>query len=205
MRAARAASSAKTCGAHRLTFETCAAAGHDAGAPGFSGRVPEPLPRQRRDRTEAAAEQQLGSSLPLGDAARTAWRAALASLASAVVLQGSLMPGAPPPLQPPHSPGGDARSAAALLLLLTQPPAALAAADGNSTSGAASKMERLRQLATPDVAGMKEVSEELASREAPPGAVVTPAAGGSGGRGGGGGKQQQSDPKSKLKVGALSV
>ncbi|KAG2425286.1 hypothetical protein HXX76_013867 [Chlamydomonas incerta] len=112
------------------------------------------------------------------------------------------------PPSPAWPPRGDAGSAAALLRLLTQPPAALAATDGSSSgmsAGAAAKMERVRQLATPDVAGMKEVSEELAGREAPPGATVTPAAASSSSGSGKQQQQQQSDPKSKVKAADLAA
>ncbi|GLC62403.1 hypothetical protein PLESTB_001895600 [Pleodorina starrii] len=133
----------------------------DAEVASFSGRVLSPLRHQRCRRT--------GDGLsPRASSATTAWRAVLATAASACIL----LPGLPAPLPGPQL--RDLTPLDAALVLAT--PRALAAEppSGSSAAGAA-KMEAIRQLASPDLQTMREVSEELSSRPAPPGVATASA------------------------------
>ncbi|GIL69284.1 hypothetical protein Vretimale_12599 [Volvox reticuliferus] len=134
-----------------------------------------------------AANPQLGQhfthGFSLGPAAT--WRAMLATAASAcVLLPGSFLPPSPSPLSPEsHAPPPASPPPLPVLReTLMRVEAALLATPGKAlaadlrSGAAAARMDAVRQLASPDVRMMQEVSEELATRVPPPGADSSPAA-----------------------------
>ncbi|GFR49267.1 hypothetical protein Agub_g11247, partial [Astrephomene gubernaculifera] len=198
----------------------------------FSGRASSEAPRPHGISHPCSIDSSSLAACaphPAWSILHTAWRATLATAASACVLQGSFAPlmltSTDPSLNPPTHTSTPIRgptldSIQTIILAASASPAASAAAEphaGSSSSSSSSagnvhdKVERLhQQFSTPDVAAMREVSEELAAgggSQAVTAAAARAAAAAAGGREGKGGAvatRPPPNPNARLKAADLA-